>query len=192
MVINLELVKVVISGLTPLSIFIAYMTYRSNVKKQRLDMEMAQDREVFEQAVLSLKWAYDALTDEGRCVPPSADRLNWLTCARHLCRYYQIAEAIKTALYKTSLSEHEEYWRHKFYIAIDFKELNMKDYYMDEREVLWPENIEPTSASIINEFSSWKESAIDPIDSYEVETVSNGVISRGLSSYKSVFDSLSK
>ena len=48
-------------------------------------------QEILNQAVLSLERAYTALTNDGtETKPQAADRLNWLTAARHIERYKKL------------------------------------------------------------------------------------------------------
>ena len=181
---SLELLRTVFSGVTFISVFIALLNYHLNTIKQREDKIYSIDKELLEQAILSLKWAYNSLTQKGMFIPPKANRLNWLTSARHICRYNKISCEIKSDIYNIVCAEHEEYWRHKFYLALDHKTLNNKAYFMDKRGSGFGENIALNSATIIDEFSSWPENKIDPIDDWDGEVgVFRGPCQRGLSSY---------
>lgn len=117
---------------------------------------------LLEQAVKSLERAYEALTDKGRSVsPPAADRLNWLTAARHIVRYKKIkAKIVCAKTQKLLCEEHEEYWRHQFYLCLNQG---------PERHVLHPAyykggEIEPQAAIIVHGFAEWPGSMRDPID----------------------------
>ena len=161
---DLELIRTIISGLTLASIAIAFVSYRLNLSKQKDDQLVLKDKELIDQAILSLRWAYEALTDSGENTsPPRADRLNWLTCARHLCRFKELSNQISTNTYQTICAEHEEYWRHQFYLSLDNLVLRRKNYYMDASDVHWPENIEPNSALVINSFANWPDHITDPL-----------------------------
>lgn len=186
----LDLAKLVLGSFAIISIIIAYLGYKSNIKKVNDDRIRETDKELLAQAKQSLKWAYDVLTEEGHRVPPPADRLNWLTCARHLVRVKDISSQLSGVTYKTVYSEIEEYWRHKFYTAIDHECLRNREYFEDVSEVEWPENIEITSAAVIIDFATWNRTAVDPLDSVRRDDLlkaANGLRSaaagRGLESY---------
>jgi len=149
---------------TLLLIFIAYLSYKANVQKSNDDRDRDHDKELLAQARTSLQWAYNALTDDGATIPPRADRLNWLTSARHLLRTKTLADRIKNSTYRTIYDEIEEYWRGKFYGALSHDALRLWTYYADEAKPHWPEKIEITSALIIIDFLNWKKGAPDPTD----------------------------
>lgn len=154
-----EWLKVLLSAGTPVSAFLAYLAYRANRVRDA-------DKELMTQARQSLKWAYDALTEEGKTVPPSADRLNWLTCARHLLRHKELAAQIKTDTYRMVHAEQEEFWRHQFYLALNHPALSFAGYYMgpDRYGPLSGNGIEPRSAAVVVAFSSWPDGQVDRID----------------------------
>lgn len=184
-----EIAKVSISALTPLSIYVAYKAYRSNLRKQEDDRIRDADKELLTQAQKSLEWAYNSLTNDGENIPPKADRLNWLTCARHLLRQKTISRQIQSAIYKTVHAEHEEFWRHKFYIALDHSQLNGAGYYSKQSHDSWPENIEISSAMTVVKFSNWPKEQKDPTDEVDREAILQdkealvGRAGRGLRSY---------
>lgn len=155
----LEIAKLAISALTPISIYVAYKAYRANNEKQRDDRVRDADRELLAQAQKSLEWAYNSLTDSGSTIPPAASRLNWLTCARHLLRHRRIAVQIQSGIYKTIHAEHEEFWRHRFYLALDHNDLLSAAYFASPTE-----NIELSSALVVVSFSNWPEDLKDPTD----------------------------
>lgn len=114
---------------------------------------------LLEQAVKSLERAYEALTDKGQSIsPPAADRLNWLTAARHIARYRMIkAKIAGSRTHRLLCEEHEEYWRHQFYLCLKDASLLPLGYYQSGP-------IEPQSAIIIHGFSEWPENKRDPIN----------------------------
>ena len=138
---------------------------------------------MLEQALLSLEWAYKGLTDNSKHIPPKADRLNWLTTARHICRYKELSKEIEVNIYKIICSEHEEYWRHQFYLALDHKIFRNKDYFMNARQGTnpWGGNIEILSAKIVKDFSSWPKDKVDPMSTAGEVNIQR--TSRGLSDY---------
>jgi hypothetical protein len=192
----LEIIKLGISALTLVSIVIAYRSYRANLEKVSDDRMRDQDKELVSQAQKSLQWAYDVLTSNGDRLPPEANRLNWLTAARHILRAQKLVSQIESDLYKTVFAEIEEYWRHKFYIALSDPIFRNRSYFSDRDNEPWPENIEVKSALIVVGFSNWKKDALDPIDFVEKEdliadgSALEGPNSRGLVSYIAHFDEL--
>ena len=196
MEINIELLKVGLSGLALVPITITVLTYRFNIKKKAEDSVFSQDKVLLDQSILSLQWAYNLLTDSGREIPPSPDRLNWLTAARHLWRYKKISSSIKSQIYKTICSEHEEYWRHSFYMALSHKALKRKEYYMNSNNSWSPVNIEVNSALIINDFSTWPEGMLDPVDEIDqqilTKSLQKGPCRTGLAGYKDMIEVVSE
>ena len=182
--------------LTVVSIVIAYLNYRTSQKKTLSDLQVQKDKEVFEQAIQSLRWAYETITDGMVDGIPEPCRLKWLTGARHISRYYKLKEFLLTDTYRLICEENEEYWRHRFYVLLDQQALKNKRYYMDEAQNEWPENIELKSAMVINDFASWQESKIDSLDSIEKSNLINdgkpfyGKCGRGIESYHCVFEEI--
>ncbi|MBY0271762.1 MAG: hypothetical protein K2X06_18045, partial [Burkholderiales bacterium] len=137
-----------------------------------------------------------ALTENGRNVPPKPDRINWLTAARHILRGQHIASQIQGKTYKTVCSEIEEYWRHKFYIALSDNSLRKREYFSDLGCPSWPENIEISSALVVIDFSNWQEDVVDPLGSVNREKLMKvgggfkGAAGRGLESYVVQFEEI--
>ena len=185
----MEILKLGISALTLVSIVIAYLAYRTNLRKQREDQVRDNDRELLAQAQKSFQWAYDVLTDNGEHIPPRADRLNWLTSSRHLLRQRKIAKRIDSETYQLVYAEVEEYWRHRFYTALDHPSLRSRGYFADLEKPRWPENLEISSALVVVEFSGWNKERTDPTEEVdreqllESDALRGGHASRGLRSY---------
>lgn len=114
---------------------------------------------LLEQAIKSLERAYEALTDKGQGVsPPQADRLNWLTAARHIERYKRIkAKIVCAGTHRLLCEEHEEYWRHQFYLCLKESSRLPIGYYQRGP-------IEPQSAIIVHGFAEWPGGMRDPIE----------------------------
>lgn len=184
-----EIAKLVISSLTLVSVFVAFLAYRANLRKQEEDRVRDADKELLAQAQKSLEWAYNSLTDNGTNIPPKPERLNWLTSARHLLRHGGIAKHILSDTYKIVHAEHEEYWRHRFYLALDHDALRSGGYYANLETQPWPENIEVSSALVIVNFSNWPKELKDPTDEVDRSALLNdtealkGRAGRGLHSY---------
>jgi len=102
-----EWIKIAISALTPFSIFITYLAYRANLGKINDDRERERDKEYLSQFKTSLEWSFNALTADGTELPPKADRLNWLTAARHILRAKKIKAQITHLTYLTIADEIE-------------------------------------------------------------------------------------
>jgi len=164
---------------------VAVATYLLNRSKHKQDKIKDSDKELLNQAKASLEWAYNVLTDNGQTIPPSADRLKWLTCARHIIRYTVIVHNIETDVYKTICSEIEEYWRNKFYTALDQPQLRQAKYYAGGPMYV---NIYADSAKIIIGFSKWKKGQDDPLDTEDCrkfisDNYSASPATRGLEEY---------
>lgn len=141
-------------GSAATSIFAIYIPWRN-----------VHDGEVFKEAIRALEHAYESLTDDGKNVsPPRADRLNWLTAARHLQTYKTLKGRLKTNLYFSLCEENEEYWRHQFYIALLRDPNHTLAYYQNG-------NIEPLSAIALFHFTSWPKNKQDPLNTIDVESL---------------------
>ncbi len=185
-----EWLKVAVSLATLGSIVVAYLAYKANLSKIEEDRVRDRDKELLAQVKSSFDWAYNVLTDEAKNIPPEANRLNWLTCARHLLRVEKLVKQISSPTYKTIYSEIEEYWRHKFCMALSHDSLRSWSYYSNSAKSEWPENIEISSALVIVAFSNWKEGAADPTDDVDREAliktgggIKGGSAGRGLEGY---------
>jgi len=184
-----EFVKVAIGAAALASIWIAHRAYQANVQKQQEDRVRDADKELLSQAKTSLEWAYNALTQHGDNIPPKSDRLNWLTCARHILRQNEIAERLQGSTYKIVYAEVRDYWQHKFYLALSDIGLLNPAYFRNKENSAWPENIEISSALVIVDFSNWKEGLRDPTDNVDRAAMMadgncfKGSAGRGLRSY---------
>ena len=192
--IGLEIVKVVIGGGALFSVGIAYKAYKANLLKQDEDRARDSDKELLTQSQKSLEWAYDVLTNIGKNLPPDPDRLNWLTCARHIKRHDELALKIKSATYRTVHADIEEFWRHRFYVALNNESLMKASYYGSVHTSTPQEQIELISALVVLTFARWKEDAVDPLDIVEkADLIGSGDVfksaaGRGLQSYMSERD----
>ncbi len=130
------------------------------------------DNQLFDQAILSLERAYRSLSNDGKDIkPPVADRLNWLTTARHLEGYKAVKSKVKSELYRGLCEEHEEYWRHQFYLCLDMHNIHQPSYYDEGPPPKRKLGIEPRSALIIYSFASWPNGKFDPIDSVDIQAL---------------------
>jgi hypothetical protein len=117
-----------------------------------------------DQAVLALQRAYNALTCDGENVRPvPADRLAWLTAARHIETYKVLKRGVTEPSHRAMCEDSEEYWRHKFYEALDMHNIHEASYYSENRA----ENrsgLQPTSLIVVYGFASWPEGKADLLD----------------------------
>ena len=192
----LEIAKVAIGVAALFSVYIAYKAYNANLIKQEEDRARDSDKELLSQSQKSLEWAYNVLTDEGKNLPPSPNRLNWLTCARHIKRHDELASKITSATYKTVHAEIEEFWRHKFYLALTGPGLMRSSYFGSVDNQTSQERIASVSALVVINFSRWKNNVADPLDSVDqADLVKSGdvfksVAGRALRTYLSVLEDL--
>jgi len=124
---------------------------------------------ILDQAVCSLGRAYSALTIDGSQTDPvPADRLNWLTAARSIEAYKALKSRVRVKVHRLIAEDHEEYWRHRFYLALRHPAYRQPSYYYPwgkiHEEALQPEPIEPQSAIIVHAFAKWPKSRRDSID----------------------------
>lgn len=187
MLLDYEILRTLFSGFTLLSVCIAYVALKENIAKANQDRDTAHDKEILGQASTSLEWSYNSLT-QGNQGTPVPDRLNWLTAARHIQRYYKLKAMLKTDTYKLLNEENEEHWRHAFFKLLDDRAMAKSDYFTNNRPYEWPENIELTSAMIVSEFSQWNNDTEDPVDEASREYLIdhgafNGTFGKGLQSY---------
>lgn len=157
------------------------------------ERQWSRDEKFAEQIQKSLQWAYDVLTDGGSSIPPTADRLKWLTCARHLLRAQKLMKQVKTQEWITIVEDHEEFWRHKFNLAMG--SLNLRDwrYFANSAgNAIIRENIEITSAMVVVDFGNWRKGRSDITDEVSrEELIANGnpysgSAGRGLQAYVNV------
>jgi len=116
-----------------------------------------------DQAILSLQRAHAALTDDGRCEHARPDRLVWLTAARHIETYKVLKQGVTEPSHKVLCEDHEEYWRHRVYLAIDMHALHQPGWY-DEDRATGKSALAPPSLLIVYGFASWPAGKDDPID----------------------------
>lgn len=123
------------------------------------------------QCILTLQRAFEALLgDELVDKNLKADRLNWLTSARHIERFKEIKKKIKREEHKLICNEQEEHWRHQFYLLLNDPPITLPNFY-EENIQSGKAPIEPRSAIIIHDFAKWPESRPDPIEHADVDTI---------------------
>lgn len=151
--------------------------------KAKAEAELAQDKEICQQAILAIERAFEALSGGNECSSaPAPDRLNWLTASRQILKFKKLKSKLKTELYKLVCSEHEEHWRHKFYLLLDHDDLNFPKYFQDQDyHPVSSENIDPTSALVIFNFKQWDPQQSDPLGEVNKDDIiSDGYTLNGL------------
>ncbi|TWX44435.1 hypothetical protein [Colwellia hornerae] len=162
-----EIIPLVSLLLAITSIFVAFLSFFNSRKRNKLDEQTQEDKDLSDYAILLLEKSYKVLTDDGEnTTPPKASRLNWLTSARLILRYNNIRSQIKTVRYQLICDESAEQWGHEFYKILKSGDFNHPGYYSGNLMLNSCENIEPNSAVVITEFSKWGEDYKDPIDTY--------------------------
>lgn len=86
-----------------------------------------------DQAILTLQRAHAALTNDGQCEHARPDRLVWLTAARHIETYKVLKRGVTEPSHKVLCEDHEEYWRHRVYLAINMHALHQPGWYDEDR-----------------------------------------------------------
>ncbi|MFE1573743.1 hypothetical protein ACFIQG_18275 [Comamonas odontotermitis] len=133
------------------------------------EREWIRDEKYLEQIVTSYEWAYSALMDGKKEGPPTADRMNWSNCARHLLRAEKLFGSVATPELQTVLKEQREFWRHQFYLALNFGVLEHAHYFSN----IYKNNVEPlyaASALVVVNFSIWKDEN-DPLDEIDKDAL---------------------
>mgnify|MGYP000117900596 FL=1 len=161
---SLEELRTIFSGATLVSLVFVALNYWFSISKAKRDFVESRDKGICEQAITSLERAYSSLTNgkSGYSLPPP-DRLNWLTSARQIIRYYELKSMLETDLYKLICSEHEEHeehWKHEFYLSLKSGGTIFPDYFKSN-------NIHLKSALVIMNFKQWAPDAEDPLDSID-------------------------
>lgn len=168
---NVEFAQLVVSIITLLSLLFAWGSYKVAQSAHRHTRDHEADKEIFQQAKVSLEWAYNTLTEDGRYSPPRPSRLIWLVAARHLLRHEALAGMLKTQHYKLVHAEHVEYWRHRFYLTLDNNQLLTSRYWERDPEDRSSMEIEIRSALVVVCFSNWPEDIADVIDGVDLQAI---------------------
>lgn len=172
---TLEEWRTIFSGFTLVSVLFVVLNYWLARNKAKLDAELTKDKEICDQAIKALERAFLTLTGKrGTAEAPEPSRLNWLTTARLLIKFKELKALLKTDLYNLICSEHEEHWRHQFYLCIKHNELLSTSYYQNKETLpISSENIDPRSALIIANFTQWPHGLDDPIDKIDKNKLIN-------------------
>lgn len=183
-----EIVKPVLETITAVGTVVALFAFIATIRKNRSDEEDQKQQVILDQCKQTLEWAYNALMPDPAAVVPEPNRLNWLTAARHIVAYQGLRKTINKQPHIRIADDFEEFWRHRFYLALSDVRLADPGYWSSQGAQLI--NIQTTSALVILSFSKWPEGRDDPIDMTDeqidalkqrVGTV--GGAARGLSGY---------
>jgi hypothetical protein len=140
------------------------VSWRSASYQRMID----NDRELLRQIILTLERAYVSIGEESPSFPPRQSRLGWLTAARHIAAFKTLRAELQTPLHKTLCEEHEEYWRHRFYVMLS--RIGSHTYFeWNSPESRQLENIDPTSAAVIFAFSNWPKERKDPLAAFSLK-----------------------
>ena len=158
---TLEEWRTVFSGFTLISIIFVILNYWLSRSKAKKDSILTRDKEICEQAIIAIERAFSSLTyGKGKYELPEASRLNWLTSARQIERFKELKSRIKSDLYKLVCAEHEEHWKHEFYLCLPSDYLIQPSYFKDG-------NIHLKSALVIMNFKQWAPNSTDPLDNVD-------------------------
>lgn len=190
--VSLEEWRTLFSAGTVITVIVATLNYWLARKKEKVESELNRDKELCAQAVLSLERSFNALTNGNeKPVLPEASRLNWLTSARLIETYKKLKSELKTDLYKLVCSQHEEHWRHQFYLCLKDSVFQNQSYFQDKTKDTPKENIDPKSALIIFNFKQWEPGKLDPLKDVNKDNIINdGYTLNGEMGLKFYIDSL--
>jgi hypothetical protein len=164
---SLEELRTIFSGFTLISVIFVVLNYWLSRNKTKQDLELTKDKEICEQAIIAIERAYTSLTSgKVKYEIPDASRLNWLTSARQITRFKELKIELKTDLYQLVCSEHEEHWKHEFYLSLKHNEFISPSYFQSN-------NIELTSALVVINFKQWEPGAKDPLDDIDANKLIN-------------------
>lgn len=166
---NWDIASAIGAVITAIMATIAFFTYRSSLKKQEEERIRDSDKELIHQIQISFEWAYAALVGIDGQSHFKPNRLNWLTCARHLLRQEEITKEIVGVVYKTIYEETKEYWRHQFYLAIENAIKSGAYFAANPNDKTL--SIEPVSAFVIINFSIWPDDKDDPTNRLTPESI---------------------
>jgi hypothetical protein len=130
-----------------------------------------ESKNYLDQAVLALERAYAALTEDGANVaPPTPNRLNWLTAARHIESYKKLKARIKLRSLQFVCEDHEEYWRHRFYLALAMHRITDIAYYAGTGPA-GRQPLNTTSLIVVYGFATWPEGKPDMLDQVDEQEI---------------------
>jgi len=120
----------------------------------------------FQDATKSLERAFDTFVDrEGA---PISDRLVWLTVGRLILSARAIAARIELPSVKEMYEAEEEYWRRRFYNAIQAMTIQSPlpnpDWFRQGEQRLPGNIIDEQSIKVIFDFTEWPQGQPDPFD----------------------------
>lgn len=150
------------------AIILSITSFCFNVLKNIKDRNHAHDKELLEQLKQSMQLAWESV--EAGDGSPTNIRSRWLTSARHITRYRELKQSLKTRLFRIMCDEQEEYWSNRFYALLQ-RIPNSTFFECINPEELEEEQIEPRSAAIVHSMSVWPKDKRDPIDAVAFESI---------------------
>lgn len=191
---NLELLptlQTIGSLAVALSAIIAFSVFRANSNKAISDDRKRISLDYLEESKLLLERAYSTITSAGTHTDiPLNDRLVWLTTARFIESYKKMKSKISEKDHEGIIEEHEEFWRHQFYLLLNKSELGFPLTYFvkSKQSAEWDfENLAPVSLAVVYAFSDWPEGKVDILENVDTpKELAKGTLlvkHRGLSSY---------
>lgn len=157
-----EIGKPLIEIVTAVGTLVALGALVVTIRKNGSDEEDRKQQVILDQCKRTLEWAYNALMPAPSSELPEANRLNWLTAARHILAYQALKKGVNREPYSRIVEDFEEFWRHRFYLALSDLKLSTYSYWCAADPILV--NIDTTSALIVVDFSGWPEDKKDPTD----------------------------
>jgi hypothetical protein len=163
-----EYIKLLILCLTPLALILGLMTYVFNYTKAEKDNKDKISEKFMNQAIVTIERAYAILTTDGKSTdPPLALSNNWETSARLIESYKTIKNKVSSINHIDVLSEHEEYWRQKFYLALRSEQMQSPEYFAKSRKARLHDNdiqnLNPVALAVIYNFSECRKDYNDPL-----------------------------
>lgn len=141
-----------------------FVSWRTAIYQRKID----NDRELLRQLILTLERAYLSISPNDPTALPLQNRLGWLTAARHIATFKTLKTELKTQLHKTLCEEHEEYWRHQFYVLLTH--INNCAYFEWKNGTTGAsESIDPTSAALVFAFSNWPKGRKDRLADFSLK-----------------------
>ena len=143
---------------------VSLIALAATIWKSIIDYRIASDSKIFLQLKVSLENAYNSLKVEKNGEEyPIQDRSCWMTAARHIKRYLQMRQKLRTKIYELICDETEEHWKTQFYMLL--KKIPNADFYKwkSSRRRNDYENIQPGALAVIISFVQNDEKSLDSL-----------------------------
>ena len=160
-------VKPVLETVTAVGTLVALIALVVTVIKNRRDEEASKQQVLLDQCRRTLEWAYNALMPDPHAQMAEPNRLNWITAARHIRAYQDLRRLITMQPQVRICDDFEEFWRHRFYLALSDQSLSTAYYWAAPSP--FHVNLDTLSALIVVDFSGWPDGKVDPTELSEEE-----------------------